>query len=78
MSNINISLEFGTDPEIVTLRMSGRSKPIVCGMLGIDTDSDNKPIRIYLRNKVHSSSEKVSYSGWIPEGVISTILTREV
>jgi len=79
MSNktVSISVQFGTDEELVTIRFSGRSQPMTVGLLGAEKDeATGKVNKVYLRSKIHSSSGGVSYEGWRPSGAISTILTR--
>jgi len=74
---MTLSVQFGLDTEIVTIRTSGRSKPIVASLLGSDFDSEGKPYRLFLRELLSFGGDDTQYSGWIPSGAISTILTRE-
>jgi len=75
-TTVEINVKFGSDPDVVTIQKSNSSKPIVCGLLGVDTDDQGNASRIYLRNKLHSMSKGVDYVGWSPSGAITTILTR--
>lgn len=74
---VTISVQFGLDYQLITIRESNRSTHIVCDVLGIEKDQNGAPMKIYLRSKIHSEkSEDVAYKEWEPSGAISTILTR--
>ncbi|KZL22676.1 hypothetical protein [Pseudovibrio sp. Ad37] len=73
---VSINVEFGSDPDIVTIRKSSRSTPIIGDVLGIETAADGSPYRVFLRNKIHRN-EATEYRGWAMSGAISTILTRQ-
>ena len=77
MQTCRISCSFGDDPNIVTVKLGGHSQPIVAGILGIESGNDGKPKRVYLNSLITRYSKDTTYSGWIPSGAISTILTRE-
>jgi len=74
-ANVNLSVQFGSDPEVVTIRASGRSKPFVASLLGADLNNENKPYRLYLRELLPFGEGDAQYSGWVPSGAVSTILT---
>lgn len=74
-STITVDLVFGTDPGIVTVHLTGRSQPIVAGLLGVDTNADGEPVRVYLRSRVHGESS-AEYLGWRPCGAITTIFEK--
>lgn len=73
---VEISVSLGNDNETATVRISGRSLPIIVSVLGVECDDERQPVRIYLRNKIHTDSEYTNYVGWVPTGAISTILTK--
>lgn len=73
---VRISVEFGSNSDVVTVRHSDRSQPMVVGLLGVETDTHQKPKIVYLRSKIHGKTAGVEYIGWQPSGAISTILTR--
>lgn len=76
-STITISIQFGADCEVATIRESNRSTPVVVDVLGVEFDPTGSPKVVYLRSKIHTlKSEPVTYRGWEPSGAISTILTR--
>ena len=75
MDKVRISVEPGDDPNIVTIRLSGRSKPIVAGVLGVEGE-DGDIQRYYLDCLVHHHQSDKHYEGWRPTGAISTILSR--
>lgn len=76
-SIIDISVTFGNDDQLVTIRKSNTSSPIIAGLLGVDTDANMRPIRIYLRSKIHSDhADATSFTGWEPLGAITTVLTK--
>lgn len=60
--------------EIATIRISGRSEPIVANVVGVERGNDFKPVRIFLRSRIHKVNNE--WTGWTPSGAITTILTR--
>ncbi|MGH0003602.1 hypothetical protein ACQU0X_26295 [Pseudovibrio ascidiaceicola] len=75
-ATVNISVEFGSEPHIVTIRKSSRSTPIIGDVLGIERTADGSPCRVFLRNKIHRD-EETNYKGWAMSGAISTVLTKQ-
>ncbi len=75
-TTINIAVSFGSDLDLVTIKRSDRSSPIVAGLLGVDKDEKGEIITIYLRSKIHSNTDDVDFKGWSPSGAITTILNR--
>lgn len=60
---------------IVTIRRKGVSKPTVANILGMDHDSNGRPIKVWLDRVVHRAKED-ALGEWGASGVISTILSR--
>ncbi len=75
-STVTISVLMGTDPNVATIRKSTSSTALVVDLLGVETDNQDRPKRLYLRSKIHGKCEEVNYVGWELSGAISTILTR--
>jgi hypothetical protein len=62
---------------VVVVRLSNRSSPIVCGLLGVDRDSSGQAVRYYLNSLIHHGEDReAGYEGFRPSGAITTILTR--
>ena len=55
-----------------TIKVHGISRPIVAPVLGIERKATST--RIYLRSRIHT--DKDDWTGWVPSGAISTILTK--
>lgn len=75
-TTISIACSFGDDDSIVTIRMDGKSSPMVVGLLGSDVDPDGVPETLYLDSLITLPEKHITYLGWRPQGVISTILER--
>jgi len=76
-STCTIAVSFGNDHKTATVRFSGRSKPVVATLLGVDLDDDNNPIRLYFDSLFHSPhAREIAYRGWRPSGCVSTILEK--
>lgn len=71
----NITVTQGDSLSTITVRISGVRTPIVCGYLGKEV-IDSKEI-IYLDTMIHNPEHDYDPTGWIPSGIISTILTKE-
>lgn len=69
------SVSLSDDCNTATIRISGRSEPIIASVLGIDRGEDTTPVRIFLRSRIHAQDN--GYSGWVPSGALTTILTKE-
>lgn len=74
---IKIDIGLSEDAGTATVRLGGRSEPIVCNVLGLDRDNQGNPYRIYMNALIHRTTSKgVEYVGWELSGAISTIATR--
>jgi len=60
----------------VIIRKSGTSNPIEARVLSVEKDHRGKPSKVYLRSKIFNVSESLVYTGWIPSGSVTTILTK--
>lgn len=77
MSNtVSVSVAFGLDPAIVTVRLSGNSSPIVCTAVATDEDADGQVKRVFLRERIIHTVEDIDWEGWKPGGATTTVLTR--
>lgn len=74
MNKTRITLILSEDKRTATIRLSGRSAPIVCGVLGVEITADRRRV-VYLNSRFHKSQDS-DYAGWEPSGAISTILTE--
>lgn len=75
MNITRIQVSLSADEKTATIRLSGRSEPIVCGVLGVEMTADSRRV-VYLNSRFHKSPDS-EYSGWAPTGAISTILTEK-
>jgi hypothetical protein len=66
-----ISLALNEDETVATVRLSTSSKPIVCGVLGIEGEPGERTV--YLDSRIHRGHGK-DFEGWRPSGAISTVL----
>jgi hypothetical protein len=72
-----ISVSFGNDNKTATVRFSNRVRVTVANLLGVDTDDQGNPLRLYFDGLLtRGDADDVTYIGWLPSGCISTILTK--
>lgn len=63
------------DEQQATIWLSGRSEPVVAGVLGVERDKTGQPATIYLDGRIHQPHDEPAGS-WQMSGAVSTILTR--
>lgn len=73
---ISISLHLSEDENTATVRISGRSAPVVSDCLGVERDEHGDIARVYLNALIHKPAASVVYEHWQPVGAISTIFIR--
>lgn len=71
---MSISVVLSPDQKTATVAASGRSDPLVCGVLGIEQQFGCRVI--YLDALIHTRWRANAFHGWQPSGAISTILTE--
>jgi hypothetical protein len=60
---------------VAVIRKTGRSRPIVAGVLGVESDADGVVLQVWLDRLVHAPGEQ--WAGpWAVSGAISSALTR--
>lgn len=74
--SIDVSVQLSQDESLATVRIQGRSCPIVVPVLGVDRNDGNQISHIYLSSRIHKS--KSYYRGWNMSGAVSTILSPDV
>ncbi len=58
---------------VITIKRQGSSRPVVANILGMDTDGEGRPVKIWLDRLVHLPKE--SFLGdWRISGAVSTVL----
>lgn len=62
--------------EVVVIKRSGQSQPILAGILGMDLDGAGQPETVWLDRIVHRLSED-SFEGWHVSGAVTTVLRRQ-
>ena len=77
MSNIDITatVNLNQDMTLATIKLTGRTMPIVTGVLGTELDDKGDPSVIYLNSRIRARDS--DWRGWQPSGAVSTILTRK-
>lgn len=63
------------DEQQATVWLSGRSEPVVAGVLGVERDKAGQPAMIYLDTRIHQPDDEPA-GPWRMTGAVSTILTR--
>jgi hypothetical protein len=57
------------------IRKHGRSRPIIAGVLGIESDADGMVQQVWLDRLVHAPGEEWD-GAWAVSGAVSSVLTR--
>lgn len=73
---MKISVTLSDDERTATIRLSGKSDPVVVDCLGVEHDDAGQPERVYLNAQMGKKLRSHTYQGWEPSGVYTTVLTR--
>lgn len=76
MCRIKIDIVFVNDSDNITVRLSGRSSPIIATVAAKDLDRQGNVSKVFLREKIISQTDSTSWEGWLPSGAVTTVLTR--
>lgn len=75
-NTIDISVNLSEDLTTATIRIGGRSSPLIAGVLGTERNVSGAISKIHLDSRIHRDSQ-ASYRGWTVIGAETSILIRD-